>query len=170
MRRKTEQDLRLRQIRLSRMLDAIDQAVFAVNQSREIAFCNQSFETLTSRQTQEMLGQPLVRLLATPGAVAARELLDGLGRMLDGDSAPKAFESVDIAAGGGGSLPCRVHGDRRSRRYFRGFQLHAAQNGSHVQCRPYRGYGHGQSPALRVVSVVSGGVYRNKPRAHEDAP
>lgn len=112
MRRKTEQELRLRQIRLSRMLDAIGEAVFAVNQSDEIAFCNQTFATLTGRSAEETLGQPLARLFAAPDAPAARQLADGLDRMLHGGEAAATFDPVDIVTANGGSRACRVHATR----------------------------------------------------------
>ncbi|GAB6126462.1 hypothetical protein JCM14124_21680 [Humidesulfovibrio idahonensis] len=112
MRRKTEQELRLRQLRLSRMLDAIGEAVFAVNQSREIAFCNQAFETLTGRSAQEILGQPLACLLAAPEAPAALALRQGLDALLDGVDASGSFETVGIATAAGTALACRVHAAR----------------------------------------------------------
>ncbi len=109
MRRRTEQELRLRQIRLSRMLDAIGEAVFAVNQSCEIAFCNQSFADLTGRPAEEALGQPLVWLLAEPDAPAARRLHDGLRRMLEGGDDAGVFEAVALTTQQGGTQPCRIH-------------------------------------------------------------
>jgi len=109
MRRKTEQELRLRQLRLSRMLDAIGEAVFAVNQSMEIAFCNQAFETLTGRSAQNILGQPLACLLADPDAPAALALREGLDALLDGVDASGSFETVGLATAGETALACRVH-------------------------------------------------------------
>ncbi|MES9997076.1 ATP-binding protein [Desulfovibrio aminophilus] len=112
MRRKTEQDLRLRQIRLSRMLDAVGEAVFALNQSREIAFCNQAFESLTGKRALDILGQPLARLLAAPDSPAARRLTEALDRLLDGGEAAVSFEAVDIASDGDAARSCRVHAAR----------------------------------------------------------
>ncbi len=109
MRSKTEQELRLRQLRLSRMLDAIGEAVFAVNQSREIAFCNQAFETRTGRNAQEILGQPLACLLATPHTPAALALRQELDSMLEGAASTISFEAVDIATAGETVLSCRLH-------------------------------------------------------------
>lgn len=59
MRQQTEQELKLMQRKLSEMLNSIDDAIFAVNQSREISFCNQSFESLTGYSAANLLGQPL---------------------------------------------------------------------------------------------------------------
>lgn len=112
MRRKTEQDLRLRQLRLSRMLDAIGEAVFAVNESREIAFCNQAFETLTGRNAQELLGQPLAVVLAEPEAPAALRFQEEMDRMLDGGNVPDGLGITDIAAAGGTARSCRAHAAR----------------------------------------------------------
>ncbi len=112
MRRQTEQALRLWQIRLSRMLDAIGEAVFAVNQSGEIAFCNQSFADLTGRPAREALGQPLIWLLAEPDAPAAKLLRDGLRRLLDGGGDAENFEAVGIVTQKRGPQSCRIHAKR----------------------------------------------------------
>jgi len=96
LRRKTEQDLRLRQLRLSRMLDAIDEAIFAVNQSREIAFCNQSFETQTGLKAQDILGHPLTLLLAAPDSPSAQRLRQGLEGLFEGRGPATSFESVEL--------------------------------------------------------------------------
>ncbi|MDR3640488.1 MAG: ATP-binding protein [Humidesulfovibrio sp.] len=109
LRRKTEQNLRLRQLRLSRMLDAIDEAVFAVNQSHEIAFCNQSFETLTGLKAQDVLGQPLSLLLAAPESPPAQRLLQGIEGLLAGDDQLADFESVEVGGAQGRATACHVY-------------------------------------------------------------
>jgi two-component system sensor histidine kinase ChiS len=109
MRRRTEQELRLRQLRLSRMLDAVGEAVFAVNQSREIAFCNQAFELRTGRTAQEILGQPVACLLAAPDSSAALALRQGLDALLEGAGTSRSFEAVDMVTDGQTVVSCRLH-------------------------------------------------------------
>jgi two-component system sensor histidine kinase ChiS len=74
-RQKTERDLRLMQLRLSSVLDCMDDAVLAVNQSREIAFCNRAFEDLTGQPADRLLGQPLLAFLRRPDSKESRRLL-----------------------------------------------------------------------------------------------
>lgn len=105
LRRRTEQDLRLRQLRLSRMLDAMSEAVVAVNQSREIAFCNQAFETLTGRRAQQVLGQPLALLLAA----SAGKLLDELGPLLAEGGRSASFAAVEWLGPGKRAVACSVY-------------------------------------------------------------
>ena len=58
-REQTEQSLKLMQHRLSGMLDAVDEALMAVNESGEISFCNRACEALLGYPPQALLGNPL---------------------------------------------------------------------------------------------------------------
>jgi len=107
LRGKTEQELRLRQLRLSRMLDAIDEAVFAINASREVGFCNHAFETLLGRSAQETLGQPLSMLLRDPEAPASRAVLAGLER-LAADKPAGDLPPLELTGPGGRTVSCFV--------------------------------------------------------------
>jgi len=59
----TEFDLQMNQQRLSRILDFLDDAIIAVNESLEICFSNALFCRLTGYATGELLGQPINFLL-----------------------------------------------------------------------------------------------------------
>ncbi len=63
LRRETEQDLWLMQHRLSGMLNSLDEAILAVNLSREITFCNKAFQALSGQTVHSLLGRPLAGLL-----------------------------------------------------------------------------------------------------------
>jgi len=76
LRQKTERDLRFMQSRLSKIIDSLDDAIIAVNQSREIAFCNQPFESLTGYQADSLLGRPFAGLLKEPDAHRSKDLLE----------------------------------------------------------------------------------------------
>ena len=89
------------------MLDAIDEAVFAINASREVGFCNHAFETLLGRSAQETLGQPLSTLLRDPDAPASRAVLAGLERLAAGGQAGD-LPPVELTGSGGRALPCVV--------------------------------------------------------------
>ncbi len=65
-RKATEQELLINQRKLSRMLDSLEDAMVAVNESLEISFCNESYETLTGNKTRHMLGKPVAALFSTP--------------------------------------------------------------------------------------------------------
>lgn len=81
LRQKTEQELRLMQLRLSRMLDSIDDFILAVNQSHEIGFCNKAFETCTGYNAKDILGQPLATLLDEPEGETASVLFHGFSQV-----------------------------------------------------------------------------------------
>ena len=107
LRGKTEQQLRLRQLRLSRMLDAIDEAVFAINASREVGFCNHAFETLLGRSAQETLGQPFSTLLRDMDAPASRAVLVALERLVAGEPVSD-LPPVELAGSSGQAVSCIV--------------------------------------------------------------
>jgi two-component system sensor histidine kinase ChiS len=76
------------------MLNAVDAAVLAVNESDDICFCNQAFEGMTGYQSKEVLGQSLSALLPSN---RARDLLDAAATAgVNGDDVPSAT-SCDIA-------------------------------------------------------------------------
>ena len=66
-RKNTEQDLKLMQQRLSRILDAIDDAVIAVNESKEICFSNSPCQKMLGYDPDELLGCPVSQLGAEFG-------------------------------------------------------------------------------------------------------
>ncbi len=97
LRRETEQHLRRTQRRLAGMFDALDDALVAVNQSREIAFCNKAFAALTGTQADTAPGRPLAELFDASSSPQTRSLLEALepGDMPAGQAG--AFEYVTLA-------------------------------------------------------------------------
>jgi two-component system, sensor histidine kinase ChiS len=65
-REQTEQELKMVQRRLSGILDTIDEAVLAINASKEIGFCNRSFEALTGYSAPDLLGNSYEAILPDP--------------------------------------------------------------------------------------------------------
>jgi two-component system sensor histidine kinase ChiS len=58
-RRQSELELQVVHRQLSRMLDTIDDALLAVNESEEVTFCNRVCEELLGCNAEEILGKPL---------------------------------------------------------------------------------------------------------------
>ncbi|GEM_PF-3023749 len=63
VRRKNEQDHKLLQLRLSKMLDSVDEALLAIDQDHVIDFSNNAFEKLTGYSSENILGQKLTTFL-----------------------------------------------------------------------------------------------------------
>jgi two-component system sensor histidine kinase ChiS len=101
-RKASERELRLVQRRLSTILDSIDEAVLAVNEAEEIAFCNRPCEVLLGHRAEELLGRPFHELLRDPAAVAG-----ALRRGLDGEVSPE-LGLFTLARSDG--TDCRVQG------------------------------------------------------------
>lgn len=62
-RKQTEQELRLMQQRLSSLLNAVEDPLLAVNESREISFCNRACENLLGYSARELLGQSVLEFI-----------------------------------------------------------------------------------------------------------
>jgi len=63
MRIKQEQALRQVQRRLTELLQAIDEALCAIDDAGEVVFCNRSFEELTGYKSAQLSGKPLEQFL-----------------------------------------------------------------------------------------------------------
>lgn len=74
-RRETEQDLLLTQHRLSGLLDAVDDAVIAVNESEEVTFSNRACLQLLGYTREALLGQPVWSILDSSAPEALRPIL-----------------------------------------------------------------------------------------------
>ncbi len=98
-RKLTELDLKLTQQRLSRILDSIDEAVIAVNESREICFSNSPCQRMLGYEPDELLGRP-VALLGTA--------LDSHGGFGGDHPAGDAGKKAGVAAKDGKRVPCRI--------------------------------------------------------------
>jgi two-component system, sensor histidine kinase ChiS len=105
LRQKTEQSLRLTQLRLSRMLDSLDDAILAVNQSREINFCNRAFAELAGYSVDNLLGHPLALLLQEPQSLEVQALMDAVSEAATSNSQPCLFERIQLALCDGKSIP-----------------------------------------------------------------
>ncbi|MEZ4599048.1 MAG: 7TM diverse intracellular signaling domain-containing protein [Syntrophotaleaceae bacterium] len=83
-RKQSERKLRVLQRQLSSMLDNIDEAILAVNESEEITFCNHAGEILLGHSAEKLLGRPFREVMGLfpdgPCPVAAEEAIRGLFR------------------------------------------------------------------------------------------
>ncbi|MFW5488506.1 MAG: ATP-binding protein [Desulfovibrio sp.] len=98
LRRQTEQGLRQRQLRLARILDSLDDALLAVNLSREVGFCNRAFEELTGYRAGDLLGRPAPSLFFAPHNADVQELLGLPGSNPQSSGRPRVFEDVQLRA------------------------------------------------------------------------
>ncbi|SDK36314.1 PAS domain S-box-containing protein [Maridesulfovibrio ferrireducens] len=73
--KKTEQSHKLIQIRLSKMLDSVDDAILAVNRKYEINFSNRAFTNLTGYHTENLLGQQLTSILSKPDCATVTDFM-----------------------------------------------------------------------------------------------
>lgn len=74
-RKETEQELRCMQRRLSGLLQVVPDALLAVNQSEEIAFCNRAFENLLGKDL-DLLGRDIRTVLPTEAVEMLRSLFN----------------------------------------------------------------------------------------------
>jgi two-component system sensor histidine kinase ChiS len=99
-RQETELELRLTQRRLAVLLDTIDNALLATNESEEICFCNKVCCELLGYDNNSLLGRPLKSLLIGKALC----LLDNLGTNSpdDGADSPSAsYRDIEIKAKNG---------------------------------------------------------------------
>ncbi|MCP3871622.1 MAG: response regulator [Desulfobacteraceae bacterium] len=75
-RKQTELDLSMMQYRLTRILDTLDDAIIAVNTSREICFSNHQCENLLGYEMKTLLGQPVIELFSPKIQKEIRILMD----------------------------------------------------------------------------------------------
>ncbi|MHC1711610.1 MAG: response regulator [Solidesulfovibrio sp.] len=105
LRKKTEQSLRLTQLRLSGMLDSLNDAILAVNQSREIGFCNRAFAELAGYPVNSLLGHPLSMLLTEAQDPDVKALMDAVSEPAAPSSQACLFERMRLTRSDGKSLP-----------------------------------------------------------------
>ncbi|BHH82391.1 hypothetical protein LA52FAK_06800 [Desulforhopalus sp. 52FAK] len=99
LRQETELELRLTQRRLSILLDTVDDALLASNESEEICFCNKVCSEMLGYDNNGLLGRPL-RSILTDKALC---LLEDLGaHSPDGTDSPAAsYQDIEIMAASG---------------------------------------------------------------------
>ncbi|MDH3976683.1 MAG: ATP-binding protein [Deltaproteobacteria bacterium] len=95
-RRETEQDLRLMQRRLSMMLDTVNEAVIAVNESGEITFCNGACEALAGYTAEYLLGKAMGNLFADDTAQELTSLIINDGGCELRTGGPKAYPGITL--------------------------------------------------------------------------
>ncbi len=106
-RKASERELRVVQRRLSSMLDSIDDALLAVNESEEITFCNRVCEKLLGCEAETLLGRPFRQMIRPPvGEIRSAGNTDPIRRCFDGRS-HQNLGMVSLARGDG--TPCPVH-------------------------------------------------------------
>ncbi len=71
----TEQNQIVTQIRLSKMLDSVNEAMLAVNCDCKITFCNRAFSTLTGCRAEDIVGQPLIKILSEQNCAEIEKFL-----------------------------------------------------------------------------------------------
>ena len=98
LRSRTELELRLIQRRLAGMLHLVPDRIVAINEHREITFCNHAFEVRFGYTAADLLGQPVIRLF-TAQAVA---IVDGWLDIVSagGDQLPTAGAPLELFAAG----------------------------------------------------------------------
>lgn len=79
-RKQTEQDLQITQRRLAEILNRVDSAVLAVNESDEISFCNQTCERIFGWEAGSLLGQPIQTVLHPDEEGFFRQMKESLDR------------------------------------------------------------------------------------------
>jgi len=85
-RKQSEQELRVVQRRLSSMLDSIEDAILAVNESEEITFCNRVSERLLGYKAEELLGRSFSDMIWPSGGVSVEEEKRAIRRCFDGET------------------------------------------------------------------------------------
>ena len=76
LRARTELELRITQRRLSGMLHAVPEPIIAINESREVSFCNHVFEKRFGYSADDLLGQPPDHLFGSSVALLETWLSD----------------------------------------------------------------------------------------------
>ena len=107
-RKQTELNLRMTQTRLSRILDTLDDVIIAVNENREIAFCNFSCENLLGHPAGHLLGQPASSLFPAEYREKADQLIERM-TSTDALSFPAGDLETDMElCGNPGRVHCRI--------------------------------------------------------------
>ena len=106
LRQETELELRLTQRRLAILLDTIDDALLATNESKEICFCNKACSEILGYDNNSLLGRPLRSILTDK----AWCLLEDLGAHSPGgaDVPSASTQNIEIEATSGANKRVRV--------------------------------------------------------------
>ncbi len=102
LRERTVLDLKLMQRRLTEMLNAVDEAMVAVNASREIGFCNRPFEALTGHAADNLLGHSVHSIFADPEHPTVQSVVEVLGEEGISHGETLDYRGLAIKRSGGG--------------------------------------------------------------------
>lgn len=98
LRSRTELELRLIQRRLAGMLHLVPDRIVAINEHREITFCNHAFEVRFGYTAADLLGQPVLRLFTAQATAMVDGWLDAVSA--GGDQLPTAGVPLELFAAG----------------------------------------------------------------------
>ncbi|HIJ90315.1 MAG TPA: response regulator [Deltaproteobacteria bacterium] len=98
---RTELELRLGQRRLAGMLHSLPDRIVAINENREIAFCNQAFETCFGYSAADLLGQSVPKLFPAEAGATVERWLTMIGA--GGDSLPPIGARLELLSAAGPS-------------------------------------------------------------------
>ncbi len=99
LRQETELELRLTQRRLSILLDTIDDALLATNESEEICFCNKACSEILGYDNSSLLGRPLSTILTDKALCLVEDLGTDSPDGADGPSS--SYQDIEIKAASG---------------------------------------------------------------------
>ena len=107
-REQTEQDLRVTQRRLAHLLDAVDDALFAVNESAEICFSNRACEDIFGFAPGELIGRPARSLLKLENDEKLRSLFGVTVDISATSSVTGNFDSVNFSGAGSRQVAANI--------------------------------------------------------------
>ena len=83
------------------MLDSIEDAILAVNESEEITFCNRVSERLLGYEAEQLLGRPFSDMMRPSDEVSLEEERKAIRRCFDGEtSQDRGIVTLINSAGG----------------------------------------------------------------------
>ncbi len=103
-RKQTEAQLRMTQRRLSEVLDAVDDALLAVNENEELSFCNRACETLLGNKAGDLLGQKIWQIFGMHGIEGLRAVFNELDEMEISAGQTRHLPKVELKTSDGKSV------------------------------------------------------------------
>lgn len=107
-REQTVRDLRMIQRRLAGLLNSVDDAILAVNESGEICFCNAIFEKRIGLGAEQMLGKPVEQFFNHDAMTRMQPWLDQMVHGRNASSDPAALIELTVPDQQGRPNHCRV--------------------------------------------------------------
>lgn len=103
-RQQTELDLRVTQRRLSGLLDSVDEALLALNQSGEISYCNRPGEKLLASAADELLGCSIWSLLVADAEDCLRPLFENPPGPESGELQTRSYPQIAVKVASGKTI------------------------------------------------------------------